>query len=269
MSINIVYGTAWKEDKTEKLVSQALATGFRAIDTANQRKHYNEVGVGNAIKEFLKEHNRSELFIQTKFTSVTGQDHRLPYDPNESYTTQVEQSFNSSLEHLGVSFVDSFILHGPMTYPGLVPADKEIYQAMEKLYEQGKAKAIGLSNISIDQLKEFLLFAKIKPAFVQNRCFAETKWDLEVREFCKKKGIIYQGFSLLTANPHVVNSSIVKGIANAHDKTPQQIVFSFARSIGILPLTGTTDQVHMYQDLESIKIALSQDEVNKIMRISY
>ena len=100
-----IYGTAWKEHRTEGLTRLALEVGFRGIDTANQRKHYFEAGVGAAIA--AAGIARDELFLQTKFTDVRGQDHRLPYDPDappfssELIWRQVEQSFASSLTHLG------------------------------------------------------------------------------------------------------------------------------------------------------------------------
>src|SRR3990167_10182263 len=109
----ILYGTAWKEDDTQRLVMQALTSGFKGIDTANQRRHYFEEGVGLGIQQFLKssQKTRNDLFIQTKFTSVHGQDHRKPYDDFDSLTNQVKQSFASSLEHLQTNYIDSYILH--------------------------------------------------------------------------------------------------------------------------------------------------------------
>lgn len=89
----IMYGTAWKKDATTKLVENAIECGFRAIDTANQLKHYDEQGVGDGLKlGYSKGLKRTELFLQTKFTSIDGQDKRLPYDPAASLTKQVQQS---------------------------------------------------------------------------------------------------------------------------------------------------------------------------------
>src|SRR5438270_4120296 len=111
----IMYGTAWKEDRTQAFVLEAIATGFRAFDTANQRKHYVEKEVGAAVRTATASGTvtREDLFLQTKFTYQRGQDHRLPYDPACDLTTQVRQSIASSFEHLGVTRIDSYILHGP------------------------------------------------------------------------------------------------------------------------------------------------------------
>src|SRR5438128_2586544 len=116
-----VYGTAWKENETQRLVELAIELGFRGIDTANQRRHYYEQAVGDGIAAAIRRGLvvRSDLFLQTKFTFRRGQDHRLPYDPEAPVAAQVEQSFASSLEHLGTDCVDSYMLHGPTQRMGL------------------------------------------------------------------------------------------------------------------------------------------------------
>ncbi len=102
------------------------------------------------------------------------------------------------------------------------------------------------------------------PAFVQNRCFARAGWDRDVRAFCMDRRIVYQGFSLLTANPEVLRHPLVAGLAARGKATRAQPVFRFARAVGMLPLTGTTDAQHMKQDLASRDLALSADEVRAI-----
>src|ERR1700730_9972402 len=98
-----LYGTAWKEDRTPALTELALRTGFRGIDTANQRRHYFEAGVGQGLADAYHAGivTRADVFLQTKFTYRPGQDHRLPYDPTASLSIQVGQSMASSLEPLG------------------------------------------------------------------------------------------------------------------------------------------------------------------------
>src|SRR6266581_3198923 len=110
-----LYGTAWKEERTAALTELALRMGFRGIDTANQRKHYFEAGVGEGLAAACRAGivTRDDLFLQTKFTYQRGQDHRLPYDPAARLAVQVAQSVASSLEHLGTDHVDSFVLHRP------------------------------------------------------------------------------------------------------------------------------------------------------------
>jgi diketogulonate reductase-like aldo/keto reductase len=115
-----LYGTAWKEQQTQRLTELALRQGFRGIDTANQRRHYDEGAVGRAVAASVGSGllSREDLFLQTKFTFQSGQDHRLPYDPQAPIGVQVAQSFASSLEHLGVGIIDSYLLHGPTLRTG-------------------------------------------------------------------------------------------------------------------------------------------------------
>jgi diketogulonate reductase-like aldo/keto reductase len=264
---SFLYGTAWKEERTEALVDQALAAGFRGIDTANQRKHYFEAGVGAALAK-LSAAERAGIFLQTKFTHRSGQDRRLPYDPSADMATQVRQSFESSLEHLGVQRLDSLILHGPVYREGLAREDREVWRAFEELHDEGLVRLLGVSNVSAGQLAELCKLARVRPAFVQNRCYARLGWDRAVREVCLREGVVYQGFSLLTANRAELQSRPLLSIADRHGKTPAQVVFAFARVLGMIRLTGSSDAAHLRQDLESDAFELSADEVAMIERLS-
>ena len=261
-----LYGTAWKEDKTQTLVELALQQGFRGIDTANQRRHYHEAAVGQAIRAAMQGGllARDDLFLQTKFTCQAGQDHRLPYDPGAPTTVQVEQSFASSLEHLGVERMDSFLLHGPEQRSGLTANDLAAWQAIEAIHDSGRARLIGVSNFSLEQLERLCQQARFRPHFVQNRCHAAQGWDQGVRQFCVAQGMVYQGFSLLTANRQVLARPELVRIAERHGRTPSQIVFRFAIEVGMLPLTGTTDAVHMQADLEVLSFRLAPEEIELI-----
>jgi diketogulonate reductase-like aldo/keto reductase len=261
-----LYGTAWKEERTAPLVRSAILAGFRGIDTANQRRHYFEQAVGDALDELYKDGQltRQDLFLQTKFTYAGGQDHRLPYDPQADFPTQVRQSFASSLQHLRTDSIDSYVLHGPSVARGLSDADYQVWKEMETLCREGKTTFIGVSNVSLGQLRMLVQAAEIPPRFVQNRCFAVTQWDREVREFCAGQNIIYQGFSLLTANPQLFSEPDMINLAKRHRKTIAQVIFRFAQQVGMLPLTGTTDGSHMKEDLDSSTFQLAEDEVRLI-----
>ena len=262
----ILYGTAWKEAETAPLVSGALAAGFRGIDTANQRRHYVETGVGEAVSGTLAAGSirREDLFLQTKFTFAAGQDHRLPYDPNAPVGTQVEQSFASSLEHLGVSYLDSYVLHGPSARSGLSGGDWAAWRAIEALQEAGKTRLLGISNVTIEQLEELRTGSEVKPAVVQNRCFASTGWDADVRRFCCEHGMLYEGFSLLTANMGVLRHARTREIAVRAAKTTPQVIYRFALQVGMTVLTGTTSRQHMEEALRCCDFELPNAEVRAI-----
>jgi diketogulonate reductase-like aldo/keto reductase len=258
-----VYGTAWKEDRTPALTELAIRAGFRAIDTANQRRHYFEAGVGQALAAVYRDGlvTRADLFLQTKFTYAGGQDHRLPYDPGADLSTQVAQSMASSLEHLGTDHIDSYLLHGPASGRGWSDADAEVWAAMIKQRDAGRTRLLGVSNVSLRHLEQMAMESVELPRFVQNRCFARLGWDREVRAFCAEHHIVYQAFSLLTANLEVLRHRVVAGIAARVGATTPQVVFRFARAVGMLPLTGTSDVEHMAQDLASRELSLLPDEV--------
>jgi diketogulonate reductase-like aldo/keto reductase len=244
--------------------------GFRGIDTANQRKHYDEAAVGLAISAVIATGLvvREDLFLQTKFTFRAGQDHRLPYDPAAPVSIQVEQSFASSLKHLGTEFIDSYVLHGPTQRTGLAAEDWAAWRAMEAIHDSGRARLLGVSNVSLEQLQALCQQARVQPSFVQNRCYAARGWDRHVREFCATNEMIYQGFSLLTANRDVMVCKELAAMADRYGRSVSQIVFRFALDIGMLPLTGTTDAKHMRADLDVCDFCLTPEEVQRIERLA-
>jgi diketogulonate reductase-like aldo/keto reductase len=258
-----LYGTAWKEDQTARLTELALRQGFRGIDTANQRRHYHEAAVGQAVAAAIAGGvvKREDLFLQSKFTFRAGQDHRLPYDPHAPVRVQVEQSFASSLEHLGVEWIDSYVLHGPTQRLGLASDDWEAWHAMEALYGSGRTRLLGVSNVTLEQLQLLCRQARVRPHFVQNRCYAALGWDRSVRQFCSANGLVYQGFSLLTANRDVLASPQMAHIATRHGRTVAQIVFRFALDVGMMPLTGTSNAEHMRADLAVFDFRLEAEEI--------
>jgi len=262
---SFMYGTAWKKEATAQLVRLAVAAGFTAIDTANQLIHYQEAQVGDALLALAQQGiPRDRLFLQTKFTPTNGQDHRTPYDASAALTTQVVQSFNSSLAHLHTDYLDSYVLHGPYQRQGLGAADWEVWAAIEGLYQSGKTKMIGISNVTPEQLTQLCAKAAVKPMMVQNRCYAALGWDKEVREICRTQGIIYQGFSLLTANREVFSDPNIRVIAQRLKTGLAQVVFRFAMQVGMLPLTGTTNEQHMKDDLQAERLTLTTEDIRII-----
>jgi diketogulonate reductase-like aldo/keto reductase len=262
----MMYGTAWKKTKTTDLIVEAVLSGFRAIDTACQPKHYSEDLVGKAVTILEKEHNipRSELFLQTKFTSLDGQDpNNIPYDKNAELTEQVKQSFQKSLDNLQTDYLDSLVMHSPM---GTYEKTMTVWGVFEDFFNSGKVHYLGISNIyNLELLKKIWNKANIKPAVIQNRFYAETSYDKSIRAFCKENGIAYQSFWTLTANPHILGSKPVKLLSTKYNLTCEQVLFKFVLQIGISPLTGTNSKEHMKQDLETLGLNdFSNEELMKI-----
>ncbi len=267
---SIFYGTAWKEDRTAALTARALAAGFRAIDTANQRKHYVESSVGDAIYAARQQTGglrRAELFLQSKFTHPREQDHRLPYEASAPTTEQVAQSFQSTLKHLHTDYLDSYLLHSPISGAGLAEADWDAWKAIIALQKAGRVRMIGISNVSLAQLELLLKSGLEKPAFIQNRCFARLGWDRDIREYCRANDILYQGYGLLTANSREIVRPQISRILLRTGATPAQLVYRYAMQIGIIPLTGTSDSIHMSEDLDCMKITLTADDFAAVDRV--
>jgi diketogulonate reductase-like aldo/keto reductase len=255
----IIYGTAWKKEQTEALVFRAIRAGFRGIDTACQPKHYHEPGVGAALAAF----ERESLYVQTKFTPLSGHDpKRVPYDANASVSEQVAQSFAVSLQNLRTTYLDALILHSP--YPR---ADQTMlaWQAMEALVDAGSVQRIGISNCyELKVLEDLYDASRIKPAIVQNRFYAESDYDVEIRAFCVAHGISYQSFWTLTANRHLLADETVRLLTLKYQRTAAQVLFRYLTQVGITPLTGTKSETHMREDLAIFDFTLSDSEVRAI-----
>lgn len=220
----LIYGTAWKKDQTAPLVTQAILQGFRGIDTGCQPKHYSESEVGTALKDLFTQHGlkRSDLYIQTKFTSIDGQDpNKIPYDKHANLTDQVKQSLDVSLRNLSLDFIDSLLLHSPMQ---TLEETLEVWTTFESFVDAGKVRQLGISNCySLKSFKKIYDKSRIKPAVLQNRFYNKSGYDKELRQFCKEKNIFYQSFWTLTANPKILKSNNVVEIAKKWGKTPEQM----------------------------------------------
>ena len=240
----IVFGTAWRGDATATMAWAAFNAGFRAFDTANQPCHYNESALGDVVR--MAADNgvpRKDLWLQTKFTHPSGHSApkqgskeadgespgpvSTPYNFSVSTEDQVQESFRSSLEHLGTSYVDALILHAPLGRGGqLADSDWRAWRSMETLALSGQARVLGVSNVNAAQLRLLLASRnasgnlddtiRVRPALVQNRCWASRHWDVEVRSLCAEHGLIYQGFSLLS---HGVNGQVLSGDKSHRLKT--------------------------------------------------
>lgn len=246
----IVYGTAWKKERTALLVEQAISIGFRGIDTACQPKHYQEDLVGIGIRNAIAKHvvSREQLYIQTKFTPLSGHDpQRIPYDPRADIETQVQQSVEQSFRNLQIDYIDCIVIHSPMR------TDQDtlrVWRVLERYVAAGKVKQLGLSNCYDIRTLRFVWDSAVhKPAVLQNRFYPDTGHDVELRAFCRERRIAYQSFWTLTGNPRVIGTEQFSRTAHALGLTPEQLMYRFVMDIGAVPLTGTTNVQHMQEAL--------------------
>lgn len=263
----IIYGTAWKKERTSTLVEAALRSGFRGVDTACQPKHYSESLVGEALLNMQHEGiKREDIFIQTKFTPIDGQDpQETPYDPNATLSEQVRQSFTVSKQNLHTHYIDSLVLHSPYNrFEDLM----EVWHTMESFVQKGEVGQLGISNCySLEVLQYLYDESQIKPAILQNRFHAKADYDKEIRQWCDRHNVIYQSFWSLTANPKIVLGETLDVISRKYQKSPAEIWFAFLRENRIIPLVGTSSSQHMSEDLGSLDISLSADELEQIQAL--
>ncbi|GJE92740.1 aldo/keto reductase [Phanerochaete sordida] len=261
----IIYGTAWKKERTASLVVSAVLSGFRAIDTAGQPKHYREDLVGEALHTLQTQHGikREDLFLQTKFTSVDGQDMSkpIPYDASAELETQIRASFSNSLKNLRTSYVDSYILHSPLD---TLARTLVAWKALIALQDAGKVRHIGVSNTyDVRVLEALEQQGGRRVQVVQNRWYEGNKWDAEVFAYCRKHSVQYQSFWTLTGSPTLLSHSAVTTFAQTKGISPAQAVYKLAQLSGITPLSGTTKEEHMKADLEVENVQVdAQDKEN-------
>ena len=263
----MLYGTAWKKDDTARLVGLAIRMGFRGIDTACQPKHYNEAGVGAGIASCADLGlARGDLYVQTKFTSVSGHDPaRSPYDPNATLGEQVAQSFAVSLRNLQTTYLDCLVVHSPLD---TMRQTLEVWRAIELLIDAGGVRQAGISNCyELSTLQELFRSAGAKPAVVQNRFYGGSAYDREIRAFCLANGIVYQSFWTLTANPDALAHDTITRLASAYERTPAQILFRFLTQVAVVPLSGTRSETHMRDDLSIFDFELEAAERDAVGRL--
>jgi len=272
----IIYGTAWKEDRTANLVYDAVMSGFRHIDTACQPKHYNEQQVGEGWTRAAKELGlaRDSLWVQTKYTSLDGQDpERVPYDKDASLEDRVRQSVAKSLENLQTDYLDSLVMHGP---EGNWEDTLTVWRVFEEFVDAGKVRALGMSNFYQADAVEYLYDnVRIKPSAVQNRFYKDSDiaYDVLTRAFCLEKGIEYQSFWTLGANRHGLQHEGVNEMATEKGISVENVMYAFVMALGITPLDGTTNKQHMQEDMELLsrikggERLLSEEEIDLLSEI--
>ena len=126
---------------------------------------------------------------------------------------------------------------------------------------------LGISNVAVDQVKALVCGARIRPSFVQNRCFVRAGWDRDMYTLCQKENIVYQAFALLTGNRKVLVKPCVTEIAHHHNKRVPQVIYRFAFELGMVPLTGTTDVSHMREALDIFDFTLTHNEIETLLTL--
>lgn len=214
---------------------------------------------------------RSDIFLQTKFTSVNGQDpNNIPYDKTAPLEEQVKQSLERSLKNLQTDYIDSLLLHSPMKS---MEDTLRVWKVFETFVSDGRVRQIGVSNMyNYRDLRTLHREASVKPMVLQNRFHDQTKYDVKLREICNAFGMTYQSFWTLTApsNRKAMGSRTWTTIAQEKQLTPQTLMYAYMMSLGHTPLDGSKNINHMKEDIELFtrfqngEQILTDDEVNML-----
>lgn len=241
-----------KKEQCYQAVLDALEMGYRHIDTA--AIYGNEEEVGQAIRD--SGINREELFITTKL-----------WNDAHSYDKAIE-AFNTSLDKLGLTYVDLYLIHwpNPVEYrDDWANANAQAWKAMEKLYHDGKIKAIGVSNFNIEHLNTLFETANIKPMVNQIRiCPGDTKEQLV--EWCKNNGILIEAYSPF-ARGEVFGNKVLKELATKHQKTEAQIVLRWVFERGYVSLPKSVHKSRLEENMKIFDFTLSNHELKEIDNI--
>lgn len=227
----------------QKTVETALSVGYRHIDTA--MIYGNEEAVGKAIKN--SGIYREDIFITTKLWN------------DDQRSGKVEQAIDASLKRLGLDYIDLYLVHWPVkgTYA-------DIWTKMEKVYKEGKTRAIGVSNYHEHHLNDLLETAEVVPAVNQIECYPYMTQDSLIK-FCKDKGIHPESWGPLGAGKtDIFTNSVINGIAEAHAKTPAQVVLRWHLERGLIVIPKSSNKERQAENLNIFDFRLTKEEVMKI-----
>ncbi len=252
---------------TKNATRAALEAGFRQFDSAE--RYRNEKEVGEAMQAVFKEGKikREDVFLATK---LWNSNHR---------PERVKPAFEASLDRLQVDYIDLYLIHTPFAFqPGdeQDPRDEngkviyddgvtllDTWRALESLVDEGRCKAIGLSDVNVEKAKEIVEAARIKPAVIHVESHPYLpEWEL--LEFCKQNGIVLQAFAALghSSEPRLLDDPVITSIAKRVNKTPAQVVLAWAIQRGTALLTTSKAPSRIQENFDIS--ALPEDAMKEI-----
>ncbi|GGE33193.1 oxidoreductase [Pullulanibacillus camelliae] len=237
-----------EDDQATAAVSKALESGYTSIDTAMIYK--NEKGVGRAIANASIP--REDLFITTKvWNSDQGYDNTL-------------RAYEESLERLGLDYVDLYLIHWPTPkYDQYV----DTYKAMEKLYKDGRVKAIGVCNFDIEHLERLFAECEVKPVLNQVECHPYLS-QTELKDFCAKHDIFVEAWSPLDQGGEVLSDDVIQAIAAAHGKTPAQVVLRWHLQNNTIVIPKSVTPSRIEENINVFDFSLTAEEMDKINELN-
>ncbi|UOQ46740.1 aldo/keto reductase [Gracilibacillus caseinilyticus] len=231
-------------EEVYQAVKSALELGYRHIDTASL--YGNEEGVGQAIKD--SDVPREEIFVTTKV-----------WNDEQGYE-ETKAAFTRSLERLQMDYVDLYLVHWPV--PGKF---KETYKALEDIYRDGKAKAIGVSNFEPHHLEELLETAEITPVVNQVELHPQLQQQA-VRDFCDKHNILVEAWAPL-GKARYFDHAVLQKLANKYNKQPSQIIVRWQYQSGIITIPKSVHKERQRENIDIFDFELTDEDMNKMKTI--
>ncbi|OXS67378.1 aldo/keto reductase [Lysinibacillus sp. KCTC 33748] len=233
-------------DDLAEAVKTAIAKGYRSIDTA--QVYRNEESVGRGIRAAIDEGlvTREELFVTSKV-----------WNDGLSYEETLA-AYDSSLEKLGLDYLDLYLVH----WPGIDTNYVDVYKALEKVYQDGRVRSIGVSNFHVHHLEHLLKETSVVPVINQIEFHPHLTQE-EVRAFCKEKGIQAEAWSPLM-NGSLLEESLIQQLASKYGKTPAQIVLRYDVQHGVVTIPKTMTPARMTENLTVSDFALTEEEMAQL-----
>ena len=226
------------QQQAEQAVVDAIEIGYRLIDTASM--YENEREIGNGIKNSGVD--RAEIFLTTKLNNT---DHGYE---------QALKAFDKSMDLLGMDYVDLYLIHWPMK-----EGRADSWKAVEKIYTEGRAKAIGVANYTSPFLKELANYSSIVPAVNQIE-FTPWLFDRDTYHDCKQKGIQLQSYSPITRGIKFSDERIV-ALSDKYQKTPAQIILNWNLQLGVSTIPKSSQKQRLQENFDAVNFKLDAQDV--------
>ncbi len=229
------------EDETERLVGQAIAHGYRAVDTATI--YGNEAGVGRAVRA-----TDETIFVTTKL-----------WNPDQGHDAAM-RAFDRSFDALGLDWIDLYLIHWPVERAGLYP---ETWKALVELKRQGRVRSIGVSNFTVATLERIIDDTGVVPAVNQVECHPYFQ-QVELRAWHEANGIATTSWSPLGRGGELLKDPAIAAVADKHGRSPAQVVLRWHLDSDLIAIPKSADAERQAENLQALDFRLDGEDMGRL-----